>query len=188
MGSFVFTKPTEAFFIQLKVACGVGGGMALPFWIFQLWRFVGKALKMRERTLFLGILPSALGLFFLGAAVALFVVVPAAMKFLLGYSSPTLQPMISLGEYVAFVFWMTLGFGLFFQIPLVIVALARLGFVDPILLVQYRKHVVLGIFVAAAALTPGPDIVSQLALAVPSYVLFELALILAKRVYKSPLG
>jgi sec-independent protein translocase protein TatC len=166
------------------VAFGLGGLAALPIWIYQAWRFIGRALHLKERSLMVGVFPAALALFFAGTAIAVFVVVPAAMKFLLGYSSPTLQPMISLTEYIAFLFWMIVGFGIFFQLPLVIVTLARFGVVDPKTLSRYRKHAVVAIFVAAAGLTPGPDIVSQLVLAVPSYLLFEISLIIARRVYK----
>ncbi len=180
----MFTGPTEAFFIHIKVAMTVGGILALPVWIYHLWRYIGRALGVKERTLVVGILPWGIALFFLGMAIAIFVVVPAAMRFLLSYSSPTLKPMISLSEYLSFLFWMILGFGLFFQMPLVIVTLARFGLVDPATFVKYRRHMIVAIFVAAAALTPGPDIVSQLVLAIPSYLLFEISLLIAKRVYR----
>ncbi len=183
VGQFIFTAPTEAFFVHLQVACTVGGLFALPIWVFHFWRFAGRALKLKERTIVLSILPYALALFFVGAAVALFVVVPLAVKFLLGYGSSRLVPMISLSEYLSFIFWMVVGFGVFFQLPLVIVTLARFGLVDPKTFVSYRRHMIVGIFLVAAVLTPGPDIVSQLVLAVPSYFLFEIALVIAKRVY-----
>jgi sec-independent protein translocase protein TatC len=184
VGQFIFTAPTEAFFIHLQVAFTVGGLCALPIWIYQLWRYVGRALRLKERSVILGILPYALLLFFVGTAVAVLLVVPTAMRFLLSYGSPTLVPMISLSEYLSFIFWMVVGFGVFFQLPLVIVTLARFGLVDPKIFVSYRRHMVVGIFLVAAVLTPGPDIVSQLVLAVPSYVLFEISLIIAKRVYR----
>lgn len=183
VGRFVFTGPTEAFFIHVKVAFVIGGLAALPVWIFQAWQFVGRALGIKARSLILGILPVALALFFLGTAIAVFAVMPAAMRFLLSYSSPTLQPMVSIGEYLSFLFWMIVGFGVFFQLPLVIVTLARFGAVNPSTLSQYRKHAIVGIFIAAAMLTPGPDIVSQLVLATPSYLLFEISLVIARRVY-----
>ena len=131
-----------------------------------------------------GILPVAMGLFFLGTAIAVFLVIPTAMKFLLGFGSPVLRPMISIGEYLGFLFWMVVGFGVFFQLPLVIVTLARFGVVNPKTLAQYRKHAVVGIFIAAAAMTPGPDIVSQVAMALPSYLLFEVSLLIARRLYR----
>jgi sec-independent protein translocase protein TatC len=184
VGQFIFTGPTEAFFAHMQVAFTMGGLAALPVWIYHVWRFAGRALKLRERSVIVGILPYALVLFFIGAAVAVFIVVPAAMKFLLNYGSPRLVPMISLREYLGFIFWMVMGFGVFFQLPLVVITLARFGIVDPNTFAGYRRHMIVGIFLAAAVLTPGPDLVSQLVLAVPSYLLFELSLIVARRVYR----
>lgn len=181
VGEFVFTAPTEAFFIHIKVALGAGCVSAFPVWVYQAWRFVGRALAIKERTLFIGVFPFAIGFFLIGSALALFVVTPAAVKFLLSYATPTLKPMISLSDYLSFVFWMIIGFGVFFQLPLVIVTLARTGVVAPESFAAYRKYVIVGIVLAAALLTPGPDVFSQMVLAVPSYLLFEVSLIIARR-------
>ncbi len=91
--------------------------------------------------------------------------------------------MISLDAYVSFLLWMMIGFGVFFQLPLVIVVLTKAGVVNPHELGLYRKHVLVGILVLAALLTPGPDIFSQLALSLPSYVLFGISLLIARRIY-----
>src|SRR5581483_2686564 len=107
----------------LKIAFFAGSVCAFPVWMFQAWGFIGRALELRERTVMRAIFPFAFALFFAGGALALFVVVPAAVHFLLAYSSPTLKPMISLTEYMSFIFWMILGFGLFFQLPLIVVGL-----------------------------------------------------------------
>jgi sec-independent protein translocase protein TatC len=155
----------------------------VPVIVYEIWQFIGKALKVKERTIVVGVIPAALSLFFLGTVIAIFVVMPAAMRFLLSYGSTTLRPMISLSEYLSFLFWMVVGFGIFFQLPLVIVTLARTGLVNPKIFSQYRRHMIVLIFLVAAFLTPGPDIFSQLVLAVPSYVLFEISLLIAQRVY-----
>ncbi len=181
VGEFVFTSPTEAFFIHIKIAFGVGCVLAFPIWIHQIWRFAGRALAVKERAWILSFLPFAIGLFFLGAAASLFLVTPAAIKFLLSYASPTLRPMISLSNYLSFVFWMIIGFGVFFQLPIVVVALAKTGVVAPETFSKYRRHVIVGIFFVAAFLTPGPDVFSQMVLAIPSYFLFEISLLIARR-------
>ncbi len=147
----------------------------------QAWGFIGRALKLREQTLIRTIFPSAFALFFAGGALAFFVVVPAAVHFLLAYSSPILRPLISLSEYLSFLFWMIVGFGLFFQLPLVVIGLCHLGVVSPKTLGKYRRHVIVVIFIVAAFLTPGPDVFSQVVLAVPSYLLFEISLLISRR-------
>jgi sec-independent protein translocase protein TatC len=186
VGAFVFTSPAEAFLVRIKLAAGIGVMLSFPVFLFQLWRFVEVALEMRERTLVRSILPASCALFYFGMALALFGVVPLAARFLLEFGGPQLRPMISLQSYLSFVFWMIVGFGLFFQLPLAIVALSRAGVVNPWKLGLYRKHVVVGILVGAAVLTPGPDIISQMILALPSYLLFEVSLVLAKRMAPRP--
>jgi sec-independent protein translocase protein TatC len=186
VGSFIFTTPAEAFLVRLKLAASIGVIIAFPFLLYQVWSFVEVALEMRERTLIKSVLPASCGLFYLGGAIALFGVVPLAAHFLLAFGGPALRPMITLDAYLSFVTWMIIGFGLFFQLPLAIVALSRAGIVNPWKLTLYRKHAVVFILIAAAVLTPGPDIISQLILATPSYLLFEISLIIAKRVYPKP--
>jgi sec-independent protein translocase protein TatC len=181
VGHFIFTSPSEAFFLHLKIAFFVATVCALPVWMLQAWGYVGHALKLRERTVIRTLFPIAFALFAAGGALAFFVVVPAAVHFLLAYSSPVLQPLISLSEYLSFVFWMIVGFGLFFQLPLVVIGLCRLGVVSPKTLAHYRRHVIVVIFIIAAFLTPGPDVFSQLVLAVPSYLLFEISLLISRR-------
>lgn len=186
VGAFVFTSPAEAFLVRLKLAAGMGVVIAFPIFLFQIWRFVEVALELRERSLVKNILPISCALFYLGMALALFGVVPLAARFLMEFSGPYLRPMISLQSYLSFVIWMIVGFGLFFQLPLAVVALSRAGIVNPWKLTLYRKHVVVGILIAAAVLTPGPDLVSQMILAIPSWLLFEVSLILARRMAPVP--
>lgn len=186
IGTFVFTSPGEAFLVRLKLAAGMGVLIAFPVFLYQIWRFVEVALELRERTLIRSILPASCALFYAGMGLALFGVVPLAARFLMEFGGPALRPMISLQSYLSFVIWMIVGFGLFFQLPLAIVALSRAGIINPWKLSLYRKHAVVGILIASAVLTPGPDVVSQMILALPSYLLFEVSLILARRVAPVP--
>ena len=184
VGEFVFMTPTEALFIRLKIALGVGTIVGFPFALFQLWRFIDIALERKERSLALFTVPASSILFFIGMAVAVFGVAPVAVKFLLTFSSPTLRPLISIEAYLSFLFWMIIGFGVFFQLPLVVVALCAAGVVQASTLSSYRRHIIVGIFILAAVLTPGPDFFSQLLLGIPAYLLFELSLLVAHRVQK----
>ena len=154
--------------------------LAFPIILYQLWRFIEIALQVKERTLILAIVPASVGLFGLGILAAFFVVIPAAVSFLLHFSSPVLRPMITLDAYLSFVFWMIIGFGAFFQLPLVVVALCRAGIVKPETIAHYRRHVIVAIAIVAAFLTPGPDVFSQLVLAIPAYLLFEISLLVSR--------
>lgn len=180
VGHLIFTSPTEAFFVRVKLAFGLGTFLIFPLFLYHIYKFVGVALKDRERSVIVTIIPFSLLLFLCGASLALFVVMPIALKFLVNFGSATLVPMISVGAYLSFLFWMMVGFGVLFQLPLVVVALCRLGIVHPATLAGYRRHVFIGVLIVAAVLTPGPDIFSQLVLTIPSYVLFELSLLLVK--------
>ncbi len=184
VGEFVFTTPSEALFIRFKIAGSVGVVVSFPFFIFQMWRFLAVALEKREKSLVLLAVPASIALFFIGMAIAVFGVAPVAVKFLLSFSSPELKPFISIESYLSFLFWMIIGFGVLFQLPLVIVALAAAGVVQAGTLSEYRRHIILAIFIAAAFLTPGPDFFSQLLLAIPAYLLFEISLLVARRVQK----
>lgn len=176
-GQLVFIAPTEAFYTRLKA--GVFGGLllTLPLILHQVWLFVGRALAPRFRRLVLRMVPISYGLFLLGAALAVFVVVPAAMKFLLSYGSDGIRPMITLGAYLEFVTGLSLAFGAMFQTPLVLFTLNRMGMVSRRALREKWRHVWLLAFVLSALLTPGPDLISQLCLALPTIVLFEITLL-----------
>lgn len=123
-------------------------------------------------------------LFIGGAAFAFRFVLPAGVKFLLAMGTDEIKPMINLESYVSFAVAFMLSFGLMFQLPLVVVILTALRIVTPQTLVKKRKVVVLGVFILAAILTPGPDILSQLMMAVPTLVLFELSIIFSYFFYR----
>ncbi len=180
----MFTAPAEAFLVRFKIAFGVGAILTFPVVLYQAWRFVDVALLTRERSMVRTILPFSCLLFLLGLLLALFGVAPLAAKFLLAFGGPSLKPMISVGAYLSFLFWMILGFGAFFQLPLVVIGLSHVGVVSPATLEKYRSHVVVGIFILCAVMTPGPDIFSQLLLALPAYLLFETSLFIARRLEK----
>lgn len=176
-GGFVFFSPTEAFLVRLKIAAIAGLFLSVPLIIYEIWRFVGVALTPGEKKMTLHILPASYLLFVGGAATAWFAVIPAATRFLLGFSSPTLRPMLSIDAYVGFVGWLTMAFGAMFQLPLVVLFLVKIGAVAPGALGGYRRHVLLGLAIVAGVLTPGPDIFSQLALLAPTYLLYEVSIL-----------
>jgi sec-independent protein translocase protein TatC len=177
---FVYTQPTEAFFIRLKIAFMMAFFLCIPLIIFEVWKFVGVALTVKERHWMMGVLPASYLLFCLGVAISWFVVLPSATKFLMSFSTAALQPLLSIDGYISFAMWMTLAFGGLFQLPLGVLFLVRMDIVDPKTLSHYRPHVVAGLALLSAFLTPGGDPFSQLALLIPSYLLFEISLLVAR--------
>jgi sec-independent protein translocase protein TatC len=176
VGEFIFTSPTEAFFIRLKLAGEAAILVAFPYILFEIWRFMDVAFENRFRRMIVTAVPVSTFLFYCGGAAAIFVVAPNAMKFLLHFATPQLRPLISFDSYLSFIFWMIIGFGILFQLPLILVALVSAGVVTTQQLAHYRRHAIVAIFIVAAFLTPGPDLISQLILAVPSCLLYEVAL------------
>jgi sec-independent protein translocase protein TatC len=179
-GGFVFLHPTEALFARLKIAFVVALFLSIPVIIFEVWRFVGIGLTPGERRKTLVFLPISYLLFCGGVAVAWFGVLPFAIQFLLGFETETLQPFLSIDRYIGFVAWFSMAFGVMFQLPIVIFLLVKIGVVTPKQLARYRPHVILGLAILAALLTPGPDFFSQLALLIPTYLLFEISLLAAR--------
>lgn len=181
VGGLIFVAPTEAFYTRLRVAVFGGFLLSLPLLLHQVYLFIARALEARWRRLILTLLPLSYGLFLLGAALSLWVVVPAAMRFLLSYGSEGVKPLMSLGAYLEFVTGLCLAFGTVFQLPLVLYALNRMGVVSRQTLAAWRGPMWLACFALSALLTPGPDVVSQIALAVPAVLLFELSLLAMSR-------
>lgn len=179
-GPLVFLGPTEAFAARLKLSAVVALALGAPIFIYHIWRFVGVALTVSERRIFIGALPFSYLLLVLGTAFGWFVIVPTGLRFLMGFASADLRPNLSVQACVSFALWTSLGLGLLFQLPVAVGALARWGWVRAATLSRYRRHAAIAILVAAALLTPGPDVFSQLLLALPTYLLFEISVALAR--------
>ena len=178
--NLVFLSLTEAFWVQMKVAVIVGLFIAAPAILWQIWAFVAPGLHQHERKYAMPFVLIGSVLFIGGGAFSLKVVTPYAINFLLSYSRPGLQPMISIGSYVDFLLKFTLAFGLVFELPLIITLLSRMGIVTPAMLAKNRKYAILGAFIAAAILTPTPDAFNQTLMAGPLIILYEVGIICAR--------
>jgi len=178
--TLVFLALTEAFWVQMKVAVIVGLFIAAPAILWQVWRFVAPGLHDYEKKYAAPFVIVGSLLFIGGGVFSIKVVTPFAIQFLLSYSRPGLQPMISIGSYVDFLLKFTLAFGLVFELPLAITVLARMGVVTPAGLAKNRKYAILGAFVAGAILTPTPDAFNQTLMAGPLIILYEVGIVCAR--------
>lgn len=177
--TLIYTGLPEAFFTFLKVAFLAGLMIASPVIIYQFWMFVAPGLYDREKRLLLPIVFLS-SIFFLGGALfGYFVVFPFGFEFFLGFATETIRPMPSMKEYLSFSAKLLLAFGLVFELPLVITFLARLGIVSVPFLKKSRKYAILLFFVVAAILTP-PDVVTQVMMALPMMLLYEISIIGAR--------
>jgi sec-independent protein translocase protein TatC len=177
--TLIFTGLPEAFFTYLKVAFLSGIMIAAPVIIYQFWIFVAPGLYEKERRILIPIVFLS-SLFFIGGSLfGYFIVFPWGFKFFLGFATETIRPLPSMKEYLGFSAKLLLAFGLVFELPLVLTFLARLGLVSVDFLKKNRKYALLLFFVGAAILTP-PDVVTQIMMALPLMVLYEISIIGAR--------
>jgi len=179
LDGLVFLSPAEALLARIKLAFALGFVLALPLILYQLWALFVPAMDQKQRRWTLFLIPGVYALFLLGIAFAVGAVLPTALRFLLGFGGEHLEHEISIANYISFVINFALPFGIIFELPVVVVGLTRLGILRPAALERNRKYTIFVIFVLAAILTP-PDAVSQIMLAVPIILLFELSLLLAR--------
>jgi sec-independent protein translocase protein TatC len=181
----VFIAPTEAFFVNLKVAFYAGLFLSVPLLLFQVWKFVAPGLYEHERRYSFPFLISSTVLFLLGGVFAYVVILPIALHFLIAQGGELWKPNITLSNYLAFCMRLILAAGLIFEFPVLMYFLAKVGVVTPEFLIKNRKYAVLVAFILSAILTP-PDVFSQVLLAVPLFLLFEVSIFVAKRVASRP--
>jgi sec-independent protein translocase protein TatC len=176
----VYTQLFDAFFVEIKVAFFAAMMLAFPVIANQLWQFVAPGLYRNEKRALLPFLLATPVLFLSGAALAYYVAIPLALHFLLGFQGNLggiqQEALPAVGNYLSFVMQFLFGFGLAFLLPILLMLLERAGIVTRKQLISARRYAIVGAFAIAAVLTP-PDIGSQLMLAVPLIILYEIALI-----------
>ncbi len=175
----IFTGLPEAFFTYLKVSLLTGIILATPVLFYQFWMFISPGLYRTEKKYFLPIVFLSVFFFLLGSSFGYFIVFPYGFKFFLGFATDTIHAMPSMKEYLGFASKMLLAFGFVFELPLVLTFMARMGLVTVPFLKQNRKYALLLFFVGAALITP-PDVITQVMMALPLMILYEISIIGAK--------
>jgi len=170
----------EAFFSLLKLTLYTSLFLSIPLLFYQLLRSFSSFLKARGATSTLPIFLTAVFLFYLGAFFCYFVTLPYGINFLMGYQSAHLRPLISVGKYVSFCFVFIFGFGLTFELPLILALMSYLKIVKAAFLTRNRRYAILLIAILSAVITPTPDFFNMTLMGGPLYVLFEVGVILVK--------
>jgi sec-independent protein translocase protein TatC len=184
--TMISTSVIAPFITPFKLALWVAVFIAMPYVLYQIWSFVAPGLYRHERRFALPLLVSSVVLFYCGVTFAYFVVFPIMFKFFTATAPAGVQMMTDMTQYLDFVLVLFLAFGLAFEIPVAIVLLVWTGIVKLETLKKNRGYVLIGIFIQAAVLTP-PDVLSQCAMAIPMYLLYEVGLVMARILAKSKL-
>jgi sec-independent protein translocase protein TatC len=178
-GQLIAVEVASPFFAPVKLAFFAALMATTPWLLYQAWAFVAPGLYQREKRLALPLLASAVTLFYAGCAFAYFLVLPAVFGFLVQVAPDGVAMMTDINAYLDFVLVLFLAFGASFELPVALVIASLLGWVTPAQLRESRGYAIVGIFIVAAVITP-PDVVSQLMLAIPMCLLYELGIVAAR--------
>jgi len=183
-GQMIATEVVTPFFVPVKVAMMTAFLGALPYILYQVWAFIAPGLYVHERKVIVPLVGASLVLFLLGMAFAYFFVFPVVFGFVIGIAPQGVAVMTDINKYLDFVLTLFIAFGLTFEVPIVVVALALMGVVEIQKFKEGRPYVIVGAFVIGAIFTP-PDVISQIMLALPLWILYELGILIAAWVVKN---
>ncbi|HET9033029.1 MAG TPA: twin-arginine translocase subunit TatC [Dokdonella sp.] len=178
-GAMIATDVASPFFAPLKLAFFVAVFLAMPFILYQFWSFVSPGLYKHERRLAVPLLASSVALFYIGCAFAYYLVLPAIFTFMTSVAPEGVTVMPDISRFLDFVLVLFLAFGFCFEVPVALVVLVATGIATPEQLTKSRPYTIVGAFVIAAILTP-PDVISQLLLAIPMCLLYEVGIFAAR--------
>jgi sec-independent protein translocase protein TatC len=185
----IYTGLAEAFVTKVRIAVFTGITLTLPIIAWQLYRFLAPGLFRREKRAFIPYLIFSPLLFFAGAFLVYYYVMPLAWKFFLSFEADlsTSLPVVleaRISEYISITISLIIAFGITFQLPLILILLVQIGFIEVSKLIAFRRYAIVLIFLLAAILTP-PDVLSQVVLAVPLILLYEISILICKRINKA---
>ncbi len=173
-------RPFGQLFLYIQVAIIIGIVVSLPNLFYQLWQFIAPALKQREQKYIIWIVFFSTFCFLLGIAFAYFVMLPLTMKFAAQFGTAEIANEFAIDEYMSIIISVMLAAGLVFELPMISFFLSKLGILTPKFMRKYRRHAIVIILILAAFLTPGADPVSQVILAVPLVLLYEISIFISK--------
>ena len=182
-GQMIATDVVGVFLVPMKVALMVAFLIALPYVLYQIWAFVAPGLYAHEKRLALPLVASSVVLFFLGMAFAYFLVFPTVFGFMSRIAPEGVAWMTDIEKYLSFVLGTFVAFGVTFEVPVIVIVLVQMHIVELATLKDWRQYVIVGAFVVGAIFTP-PDVISQLMLAIPLCLLYELGMLMARFISK----
>ncbi len=182
-GQMIATDVVGVFMVPMKVALMVAFLIALPYVLYQVWAFIAPGLYAHEKRLAMPLVASSVLLFFIGMSFAYFLVFPTVFGFMAGVAPEGVAWMTDIEKYLSFVMSTFLAFGVTFEVPVIVIVLVQMNVVALTTLKEWRPYVIVGAFVVGAIFTP-PDVVSQLMLAIPLCLLYELGMLMARLVSK----
>lgn len=185
-GTMISTEPHGPFFIPFKFAFATAFALAIPMVLYQIWAFVAPGLYKNEKNIVLPLVVSSTLLFYAGILFAYYVVFPIIFKFFSSMAPDGVAVMPDISAYMGFALKLFFAFGVAFEVPVATILLARMGVVSPDTMAKQRPYIILGAFVVGMLMTP-PDIFSQVMLAVPVCLLFEVGLFFARKLEKNNL-
>ncbi len=181
--TLIATNVISPILVPLKITLMAAFMLALPFVLYQVWAFVAPGLYSHEKKLMLPLVVSSTLLFVAGVAFCYFLVIPGMSQFIQAFAPASITAAPDIEQYFGFVLTLFLVFGISFEVPIAVIVLARIGIVTIEQLRKFRGYFIVGAFVVAAVVTP-PDVISQLALAIPMCILYEIGIIVAQLVIK----
>ncbi|MCL4148835.1 UNVERIFIED_CONTAM: hypothetical protein GTU68_043958 [Idotea baltica] len=171
--------------MALTASAIIGLLFAFPYIFWEIWRFVKPGLKITEKKASRGAVFFVTLLFFMGILFGYYIVAPFAINFLVNFQiDPSIENQFDIQSYIGVLATLTLACGITFQLPMAIFVLTKVGVVTPKFLRDYRKHAIVVLLIVAAIITPSPDMISQVLVAIPLYILYEVSVLVSQKEYK----
>ncbi len=175
---------SEGFIIRAKASLIAGLFIGLPVIVYEIWKYIAPAISIKDRKFIGGSVVAAVFLMYTGILLTYFFLLPIAIRMLLSFTPETMNSIIGASKYVNFVMFFCFAMGLMCELPILIMILTKLGIITPKLLISKRKYAIVLIWIFAAILTPGPDVLSQTLVAIPIMLLYEISIIISKIMLK----